>query len=203
MKFRGPLVSIIGPFAAAAVITGSAIGLGGCAGAVVGAGAATGIAAFEERSVATVARDGVIAAKIRLALFEAGEKYITRIGIEVYDGRVLLTGAAPDEAMRADVVRMAWKVGGVKDVLNEVQISDAGFIDAARDSWITARLTANLTLDQAIMAINYSVETVNGVVYLIGLAQNAAELKRVIAHAHQIGYVRKVIPHVRIKKAGS
>ncbi len=203
MQPRRALISLVAPIYAAAMNTGSVIGLGGCAGTVVGAGAAVGVAAFEERSVVTVARDGVIAAKIRLALFDAGEKYITRIGIEVYEGRVLLTGAAPDEAMRAEAVRIAWKAEGVKDVLNEVQISDAGFVDAARDSWITARLTASLTLDQAVLAINYSVETVNGIVYLIGVAQNPTELQRVIAHAHQIGYVRKVIPHVRVKKAGT
>ena len=50
------------------------------------------------------------------------------------------------------------------------------------------------------MAINYSVETVNGTIYLIGIAQNQEELDRVIAHARTIEYVRKVVDHVRVKK---
>jgi osmotically-inducible protein OsmY len=194
---------LIGPILAVVVITGSAVGLGGCASAVVGTGAAVGVAAFEERSVVTVARDAVIASKIRLGLFNAGEKYITRISIEVYEGRVLITGATPDESMHAEAVHLAWKIEGVTDVINEIQISDTGFVNTIHDSLITARLTSSLTFDQEILAINYSVETVNGIVYLIGVAQSSTELKRVIAHAHQISYVRKVISHVRVKKTGT
>ena len=41
---------------------------------------------------------------------------------------------------------------------------------------------------------------VNGIVYLIGIAQNQKELDRVIAHARDINYVRNIISHVRVKK---
>ena len=43
-------------------------------------------------------------------------------------------------------------------------------------------------------------ETVNGIVYLIGIAQNQKELDRVLAHAREINYVRNIISHVRVKK---
>ena len=49
------------------------------------------------------------------------------------------------------------------------------------------------------MAINYSIETVAGTVYLIGVAQNGVELEKVIDHARGLSYVRKIISHVRIK----
>ncbi len=49
--------------------------------------------------------------------------------------------------------------------------------------------------------MNYSIETVNGVVYLIGVAQSQEELDRVINHARQISYVRRIVSHVRIKGA--
>lgn len=177
--------------------------LSGCAGAVVGAGAAVGVAAFEERDLKTVALDTTTAAKVRLKMVDAGEKYVTNIGIEVFEGRVMLTGAVPDEAMRVEAIRETWKVEGVKDVLNEIQVSDAGFVDMAKDSWVTAQLTSKLTLDRSIHAINYAIETVNGTVYLIGIALDQPELDRVIAHARSIGYVRRVISHVRVKDAAS
>ena len=94
---------------------------------------------------------------------------------------------------------LTWKVAGVTDVLNEIQISDAGFLNTAKDAWITTQLTSKITLDQDILAINYSVETVNGIVYLIGIAQSQAELDRVAAYARNISYVRKIISHVRVK----
>jgi len=174
--------------------------LGGCAGAVVGAGAAVGVAAFEERPLKVVAQDTKTSTQIRLGLLDAGEKYAARIGTEVFEGRALLTGAVPTEKMRAEAVRLAWKVPGVKDVLNEIQISDSGILDAARDTWITTQLRSKITFDQKVHAINYAIETVNGIVYLIGIAQDQVELDRVVAYARDLSYVRKVISHVRLKK---
>ena len=56
-----------------------------------------------------------------------------------------------------------------------------------------------MTFDENIMAINYSIETVNSIIYLIGIAADQAELDRVIAIARDIERVRRVISHVRIK----
>lgn len=175
----------------------------GCASTVVGIGATVGVAALEERPMRIVAQDMAISAKIRLALVNAGEKYVTSVGVEVYEGRVLLTGAVETEEMRAEAVRMAWKVINVEDVLNELEIGDNSLRDWARDSWITAQIVSKMTFDKEVLAINYSIETVNKVVYLLGLAQDQAELDRVISHARAIDYVRRIINHVRVKKAAT
>ncbi len=173
--------------------------LNGCTGAVVGAGAAAGVAAFEERTIGTVADDAKIAAQIRLTIMDRGPDYALKIGIEVFEGRVLLTGLVPTENMRAEAVQKSWSISGVKDVLNEIQISSDSLIGTARDAWISAQLTTRITIDEKIFAINYVIETVNGVVYLLGIAQNQQELNRVIAHARNLKYVRKVISHARLK----
>lgn len=180
-----------------------ATSLGGCAGAVVGGAAAVGTAAYQERGVQGVARDLATATKVRTALINAGEAYVAGVGVEVYEGRVLLTGTLADETMRANAVQLAWKTEGVKDVFNEIQIHASNLRDLAKDSWITTQLQSKMTLDREILAINYSIETVNGIVYLIGIAQNQAELDRVIAHARSIDYVRQIISHVRVKKGVS
>lgn len=176
--------------------------LQGCAGAVVGAGAMAGLAAFEERPVKTIARDAKISAELRIALLELSEDHFAKVGIEVFEGRVLLTGVVPSERMRADAVKASWKIPGVKAVLNELAIGGHTLTDTAKDSWITAQLTSKLTFDKHVRAINYVIETVAGTVYLIGIAQNQAELDRVIAHARSVGYVQKVISHVRVKQGG-
>ena len=111
----------------------------------------------------------------------------------------MLTGVVEAEKMRADAVGLAWKTGNVKAVLNEISIGSSSLMGTAKDTWITTQLISKMTFDKDILAINYSVETVAGTVYLIGIAQNQAELDRLIAHARGVGYVRKVISHVRIK----
>lgn len=179
--------------------------LGGCGvGAMVGAGATVGVAAYQERGIDGVAQDTKLATQIRAAYLEADTTLATNIGIEVYERRALLTGLVENDDLRANAVRLAWAVNGVKDVLNEIQIrNEEGIVEFAYDSWISAQLQTKLTFDADIMAINYSIETVNSVVYLIGIAQDQAELDRVMNHAKSIDRVRRVITHVRVKSAGT
>ncbi len=186
-----------------ALVLISTLALGGCAGAVIGSGAAVGTAAYQERGVQGVARDMATATRMRTKFLDAGEEYVTGVGVEVYEGRVLLTGTLADENKRATAVGLAWKTDGVKDVINEIQTGKATLRDWAKDSWITAQLQSKITFDKKILAINYSIETVNRIIYLIGIAQNQAELDRVIAHARTIGYVNRITTHVRVKEGAS
>ena len=182
-----------------AVVT-AAVWLGGCVGAAVGAGAGVGVAAYDERGIDGVAKDVKIQARITEHWLRHDHTFAIKIGLDVYEGRALLTGAVEDPQVRADAVRLAWKATGVKEVINEIQVSPGGGLTGlARDSWITTQLKSKLTFDEAILAINYAVETVGGIVYLIGIAQDQGELDRVVAHARTIAYVRKVVSHVRVK----
>ena len=174
--------------------------VGGCTGSAIGVGALSGLAVYEERSIKTIARDTKIAIQLRAALLNKSKNHFMQIGIEVFEGRVLLTGGVESAQMRADAVGIAWKIENVNAVLNEVSLGLSSFVETARDTFITAQLTSKITLDKEIMAINYSIETVAGTVYLIGIAQSTVELEKVISHARTLSYVRKVISHVRIKK---
>ena len=170
-------------------------------GVVLGIGAGTGLAAYQERGVDGVARDLGLSSRIIDQYARFDHTLLAHIGVEVYESRALLTGQVKTETERADAVRLAWKVDGIVDVINEIHVtSDGGVIDTARDSWISAQLEAKLTFDEKILAINYAIETVGGTVYLIGIAQNDAELERVKNHARSIAYVRHIVSHVRVKK---
>ena len=57
-----------------------------------------------------------------------------------------------------------------------------------------------MTFDKRILSINYNIETVNQIIYIMGIAQNQEELDRVIQHAKNIANVKKVINYVRIKR---
>jgi osmotically-inducible protein OsmY len=169
-------------------------------GAVVGAGATAGVAALSERGMEATADDLAIHAKIQESWFSINHKLSTGINIVVYEGRVLLTGSVETDALRAEAIKLAWMVEGVKDVLNHILVGDdSGMVDYTNDAWISAKLKTILTFDDKVFAVNYSVETSNKVVYLMGIAQNQAELDRVIAQARDIKYVKKVVSYVRIK----
>ena len=71
--------------------------------------------------------------------------------------------------------------------------------NSPRDHWIEAQLSGKLLFTKQVQSINYSVESVGGTVYLIGLAQDDAELDRVLQIARNTPYVKKVVSYVLIK----
>lgn len=181
---------------------GLSLSVGACTpvGLVLGAGAATGLAAYQERGVDGVARDLGTSSRILDMYARNDHTLVKDIGVEVYEGRALLTGLVNSEAARADAVRLAWQADGVKDVINEILVtSETSLLDTARDTWISTHLETKLTFDEKILAINYAIETVSGTVYLIGIAQNDQELERVKNHARSVSYVKHIVSHVRVK----
>ena len=178
----------------------SLLALTACAAPGILAGAATaGLTVAQERSIGTVIDDTAIELQIQHYLLQASDGLFIRVGIEVHEGRVLLTGVVPAPDDRVEAVRQAWQVNGVLEVINEVQVSDrAGITDYLRDVKITSQLRFKMLRDRDISDVNYTVETVNGIVYLMGMAGSRPELDKVTTHARNIAGVQKVISHVRL-----
>lgn len=172
----------------------------GCASAIMGGAATVGLAAAQERSLGNAVDDSVISIDINSKLFSENVDLFADVGIEVLEGRVLMTGAVKTAEDRVKAARLVWSVNGVKEVINEIEVDpDFTLLDTAKDTWITTKLRARLLADLDISDINYSIETVNGVVYLLGIAQSDTELKRVTWHASQINGVVRVVSHVILK----
>lgn len=170
-----------------------------CVGMIAGGGASVGVTVAQERTVGGAIDDTVIASRIVSNFYQYDIELLRLISAEVVEGRVLLTGSVADPESRVDAVRLTWQIDGVGEVLNEIQITDdSGLVDFALDTWISTQLRTKLLLDREIKALNYNVETVNGVIYMIGIAQDDLELERVTNHARTIENVTKVISHVRV-----
>ena len=178
----------------------SLLALTACAAPGILAGAAmAGLAVAQERSIGTVIDDTAIELQIQHYLLQASDGLFIRVGIEVHEGRVLLTGIVPTPDDRVEAVRQAWQAKGVLEVINEVQVTNrAGITDYLRDVKITSQLRFQMLRDRDISDVNYTVETVNGIVYLMGIARSRPELDKVTTHARNIAGVQKVFSHVRL-----
>jgi len=175
--------------------------LSGCAATVVGAGATAGVAVAEERGIDGAIDDLKIRTEINNLWFQKDVEMYRKVTLNISEGRVMLTGMVATEQARADAVRLSWQVGGVKEVLNEIQVVAAGESgwDQANDLWIQNKLKARLLTDGEVKNINYIIDVTDSVVYLLGIAQSSTELDRVIAHARDVSGVKRVISHVRLK----
>jgi osmotically-inducible protein OsmY len=165
----------------------------------IGAAAATGVAAAQERGLVGTARDTAISAQIIELWFRTDHEMFGKLSCTVNEQRALLTGKVQNPEMRVEAVKLAWQVQGVTEVINEIEVIDPGtVVDTARDYWITAQLRTQITFDKEIASINFSIDTVNGTVFLMGIARSQAELDRVTNHARNLAYVRRVVSYVRV-----
>lgn len=157
-------------------------------------------AASEERGLEGAVSDAAIQTEINRLWLEHDVDMYRRVDMTVREGRVLLTGAVADPADRVTAVRLAWQADGVTAVINEIELDPgATLVDEAADMAIGKKLETRLLLDRRIRSINYSVDVVNGTVYLMGVAQSRDNLDRAIAYARDMRGVRTVVSHVRIK----
>ena len=85
-------------------IVGCSIGLSACVPAVVGGGAAVGVAATKEKGVAGAWSDTKISAAIKVGLYQKDPELHRLVDVNVQSGEVLLTGALPTEEMHLDAV---------------------------------------------------------------------------------------------------
>ena len=178
-----------------------AIGLSGCVGAVAGVGAAAVAAGTTEKGLSTSISDSVISTKISESYFQDDVNLFSAVNVDVNQGSVLLTGAVikPEDAVKA--VQMAWQVHGVIEVINELDIQDKSSIkDRAKDIASQAQLRGRLITDLDISSLNFSIDVVNGVVYLSGIAGSEEEMNRVVAHAQDLRFGTTVVNYIRINE---
>lgn len=172
-------------------------------GIMAGAGATVGIAAAQDGGIKGAASDLEIQARISDLWFKYDVETFAKLNLTVDQGRVLVTGLVQDPDDRVEAVRLVWQVKGVTQVINEIKVAEGeGIKGYARDQWIAARLRTGLTFDKDVQSINYSIDTVDGVVYLMGVAQNQAELDKVIERARTIPDVKQVVSYVKVRIDG-
>jgi len=169
-------------------------------GVATGAAATVGVAAAQEGGVSGAVSDTWIQAQINKTWLEYDVNTFAKLNTEVNQGRVLITGVVQDPEDRVEAIRLAWQVKGVQQVINEIRIADSeGIQGFVRDNWIATRIRAAITLDRDVQSLNYSIDVVQGVVYLMGVAQSQQELNRVIETARTIPHVKQVVSYVKLR----
>lgn len=175
--------------------------LSGCVVAAVGAGAAVGAAAVQDRTMGEMLDDSTNGAEIKAKLLSDDAEKFGEVDVEVANGLVLLSGRVntPEDRVKAESV--AWSASRTQDVANEIRIEPpGGFIANVSDEIISGRVRARLIGSKTVKSVNYNVETYNGVVYLMGIARSADELRHAAEEASYVSGVKQVVSYVRIRE---
>ena len=185
----------------ASVLLLCALALSGCAGAVVGVGTAAVAASTTEKGFSTSVSDGVIFAKLKDRFMQVNASLLTSIDVTVNDGAVLFTGKVKTPEDKIEATKLAWEIKGVREVVNELQVIDNSSIkDLAKDLAATATLRGKMIADKDISSLNFSIDVVNGIVYLSGVASTPEEMNKVVSHAKTLRFAQQVVSYIILAK---
>lgn len=166
---------------------------------IFSSGVATLGTTSQERGLGGYVMDQEIKTRINVVFFEHNYLLHHKVDVNVYEGRVLLTGHVTNKEMQEDAIRLAWQVPGVKTVMNETTIEDPRTLaEYAEDKWISTKLHALLFFNEDVGSRNYEIIVSRGVVYLTGIAKDKKELEEVILTVRTTKHVKKVVSYVRL-----
>ena len=152
---------------------------------------------FDPRTIGMQIDDTIMQKNLsaRLALTE--KKYFLKVGTEVRDGNIFLSGKVDEPEEKILITKMAWETKGVRSVKNAITIKgQTTFKGTAKDILITSQLRSALIFNKKTKARNYTLETINKKIYIFGIAMDGEERKEVINEANKIYDVEKVIPSI-------
>ena len=176
--------------------------LSSCAQIVTGTAVKVATVSQEERSIGEFVDDAIIKTVIKNTYFDQSENLFFNIDVEVSQGRVLLTGTVENIDLKIEATRIAWGANGVKTVINEIQISNTdSILNFADDLVISTKILGKLMLEEEINSLNYNIETVNKLVYIIGIARTEKERELVISIARDVYGVEEVIDYINIRSS--
>ena len=185
---------------AIAMLVMSGLVFSGCAPAILGVGTAAVAASSTEKGLSTSVSDGVIFTKIQDRFLQTDASLPTVVDVTVNDGAVLLTGKVKTPEEKVLATKLTWEVRGVREVVNEIQVTDTSSIkDMAKDLAASAQLRGKLIADSNVSSLNFSIDVVNGTVYLSGVAADAEEMNRVVSHARELRFAQQVVNYITLR----
>ncbi|PIE25422.1 MAG: phospholipid-binding protein [Neptuniibacter caesariensis] len=117
----------------------------------------------------------------------------SNISVTSYNGVVLLTGQAPNEAARHEAEQIVSQVRKVRKIHNEIKISGiSSAIARTNDTWLTTKVKSELLLNNTVDGTRIKVVTDSSTVYLMGLVSQQ-EAARAIEVVRNIAGVEKIV----------
>ena len=170
-----------------------------CAPFIGAAGMASLGSASKEKGLATSIGDTIITTKISNKIFKYNPDLIKDTRVFVNKGSVLLTGKVTKPEDKIELTKITWKIKGVLEVNNEVQITDASsIINIARDIASMGEIKARLMTNKNINSLNFSVDVINDIAYLSGIAENEEEMKLVKDNAASARFIKEVFNFISL-----
>ena len=164
--------------------------------------------------------DTKISASAMSTLMDADKNYLLDVNVDVWEGRLLLTGTVHSASARKEVAQAIRADKRVRRVYDELQIVSIEELQRRRDSvktrspnrkegadrvindyWIETKIAAQLMAAADVSSVNFRWRAVRNVVYVIGRSRSQTEVSAALAIIRAIEGVVQVKSFVEIKPA--
>ena len=166
-----------------------------------GVGAIALSSSAQEKGLGTSMNDKVIYVKLRNAIYDWNSSVSENVSISVDDGSILVTGKLKNIDTKVQLTKIIWEINGVKEVNNKVQVSETNnFKNIAKDLASLGEIKARLMASKKLNSLNYSIDVVNNIAYISGIASSEQEISIVTQIAQEARFIKEVQNFVKINK---
>ena len=178
------------------------LNLQSCAAPLIsGVGAIAFTSSAQEKGLGTSINDKVIYVKLRNAIYDWNPSVSENLSFSVDNGSILVTGKLKNIDTKVQLTKIIWEVNGVKEVNNKVQISETNnFKNIAKDLASLGEIKARLMASKKLNSLNFSIDVVNNIAYISGIASSEEEISTVTQIAQEARFIKEVQNFVKINK---
>ena len=176
------------------------LNLQSCAAPILGGVSAIAFSSSaQEKGLGTSINDKVIYVKLRNAIYDWNPSVSENISLSVDNGSILVTGKIKNIDTKVQLTKIIWEVNGVKEVNNKVQISETNNLkNIAKDLASLGEIKAKLMASKKLNSLNFSIDVVNNIVYISGIASSEEEIAIVTQIAQEARFIKEVQNFVKI-----
>ena len=165
-------------------------------------GSLVGSASTSARGFSGTIEDTYLMSKVVSKITLMKLSNFSNITVSVINGKVLLAGNIENQEKRLELIKKVWWIDGVKEVLNELEIGPrTSFSEKAEDFVFEAKIEKRLLFEPGIFSNNYSVDVVNGKVYVMGISSDIEEKTKVENFLNNMNDIKKLILLLDIPKS--
>ena len=172
--------------------------LNGCVETVVVGTVAVGAVVLSDGSVFDLSQDSRIEVSIKKSFKDdnGGDGY-KNIDISVYNSKVMLTGYVNDSTYKTRAVQKARGTKPGIQVIDEIMIFAPSYkTGLINDSFISSQVSLKMKATNGIISSNYKYNVVDGIVFIIGKAEDKKEMQKTTDLISRIKGVKKVVSYI-------
>ena len=165
------------------------------------AGSLVGSASTSTRGFSGTIEDTYLMSKIVSKITFMKLSNFSNITVSVINGNVLLAGNVQNREKRLELIQKVWEIEGVEEIYNEVEIGPQNSITEKTEDFVfEAKIENRLLFEPGIFSNNYSVDVVNGKVYVMGISSDIEEKTKVENFLNNMNDIKKLILLLDIPK---